>query len=53
MGTTLKCGIPPEARDSSPIIFKLMSSWERTKMPPAREERDKTELVEESRCWIG
>jgi hypothetical protein len=24
----------PEARDSSPIIFTLMSSWERTKMPP-------------------
>ena len=24
----------PEARDSSPIIFTFMSSWERTKMPP-------------------
>ena len=24
----------PEARDSSPIIFIFMSSWERTKRPP-------------------
>jgi hypothetical protein len=24
----------PEARDSSPIIFTFMSSWDRTKMPP-------------------
>jgi hypothetical protein len=24
----------PEARDSSPVIFKLMSSWERPKIPP-------------------
>ena len=24
----------PEARDSSPIIFTFMSSWERLKMPP-------------------
>jgi len=24
----------PEARDSSPIIFTFMSSWERTKTPP-------------------
>ena len=24
----------PEARDSSPLIFTFMSSWERPKMPP-------------------
>jgi hypothetical protein len=29
----------PEARDSSPIIFTFMSSWERTKMPPLPERR--------------
>ena len=95
----------PEARDSSPIIFTFMSSWERPKMPPLPgrrgtrrslwkraaagwdelelepwvslwsnhfgeestpplawkegnkmpqpQEGDKTEPVEDSRCWIG
>ena len=42
-----------EARDSSPIIFTFMSSWERPKTPPPHGRRDKTELVEESRCWTG
>ena len=42
-----------EARDSSPIIFTIMSSWKRPKTPPPHGRRDKTELVEESRCWTG
>jgi hypothetical protein len=42
-----------EARNSSPIVFTFMSSWERPKTPPPPGRRDKTELVEESRCWTG
>ena len=29
----------PEARDSSPLIFTFMSSWERLKTPPLPERR--------------
>ena len=45
----------PEARDSSPIILTFMSKFmgEDQDAAAAREEGDKTELVEESRCWIG
>ena len=46
----------PEDRDSSQIIFTFMSSWggeEDQDAAAAREEGDKTELVEESRCWRG
>jgi hypothetical protein len=45
----------PDARDSSPIIFTFMSSWERQAQDTAAamEEGDKTEPVEESRCWMG
>ena len=45
----------PAARDSSPIIFTFMSSrgGEAQDAAAAREEGDKTELVEESRCGIG
>ena len=45
----------PAARDSSPIIFTFMSSRERPKQDAAaaREEGNKTEPVEESRCGMG
>jgi hypothetical protein len=44
----------PEARDSSPIIFYIYEFMgEDQDAAAAREEGDKTELVEESRCWIG
>ena len=43
----------PEARDSSPIIFYIYEFMgEAQDAAAAREEGDKTELVEESRCWI-
>jgi hypothetical protein len=43
----------PEARDSSSIIFTFMFIGEDQDAAAAREEGDKTELVEESRGWIG
>ena len=44
----------PEARDSSPIIFTFYEFMvEDQDAAAAREEGDKTEPVEESRCWIG
>ena len=43
-----------EARDSSPIIFYINEFMgEDQDAAAAREEGGKTELVEESRCWIG
>ena len=47
MGTTLKCGIPVQLF----YIYEFMG--EDQDAAAAREEGDKTELVEESRCWIG
>ena len=45
----------PEARDySSPITFYIYEFMtEDQDAAAAREEGDKTELVKESRCWIG
>ena len=44
----------PEARDSSPIIFYIYEFMEEDQdAAAAGEEGDKTEIVEESRCWIG
>ena len=41
----------PEARNFSPIIFYINELDQDA--AAAREEGDKTEPVEESRCWIG
>ena len=46
----------PEARDPSPSLFQFHINefmGEDQDAAAAREEGDKTEPVEESRCWIG
>ena len=53
MGTTLKCGIP---RLGIPVQLSLCINefmGEDQDTTAAREEGDKTEPVEESRCWMG
>jgi hypothetical protein len=53
MGTTLKCGIPRPGIPVQLYFYFYEFMGEAQDAAAAREEGDKMELVEESRCWIG